>query len=101
VHYNIDALAAMATVVFRVVFLLGSLQRRKKGPRGEWRWHEGGRGEGLGFDGSAGDPRWGLKGGERSMLSAWCVGDVSREGGHDSSVREEDDNKKNERVHSA
>jgi hypothetical protein len=27
----------MATMVFGGVFLLGSLQRRKKGPGGEWR----------------------------------------------------------------
>jgi hypothetical protein len=39
-------------VVFPAVFLLGSLERRKKGPGGEWWWPEVGKGEGLGFDGT-------------------------------------------------
>jgi hypothetical protein len=49
VHCNGGASAAMATVVFGGVFLLGSLQRRKKAPGGEWRrW----QGERLGFAGA-------------------------------------------------
>jgi hypothetical protein len=48
VHCNGGASAAMAMVVFGGVFLLGSLQRRKKGPRGEWRR----QGERLGFAGA-------------------------------------------------
>jgi hypothetical protein len=49
VHCNGDASAAMATMVFGAVFLLESLQRRKKGPAGEWRRRQGGR---LGFAGA-------------------------------------------------
>jgi hypothetical protein len=49
VHCNGDASVAMAMVVFGGVFLLGSLQRRKKGSGGEWRRRQGER---LGFAGA-------------------------------------------------
>jgi hypothetical protein len=43
VHCNSGAASTMATVVFGAIFLLGSLQRRKKGPGGEWRRRLGGK----------------------------------------------------------